>query len=150
MATETSPPAARTRSMTAFTAVSVATGALPSQAGAQAPPWARMNASMNDRWPVADITAPRSGGSLASGMTYGAAAYQLDASAAAVDDRWPAGPEEGEPQPAASAAASRGTRCERDRNTVYPRCLELPARASPSAALAADALPQKPGTRTER
>jgi hypothetical protein len=56
--------------------------AFPSQVGVQPEP-ARMNASMNDFWPVAAITGPRSGGALSSGITYGAAPYQLLGSVAA-------------------------------------------------------------------
>src|SRR5438105_4594075 len=75
--TETSPPAARIDLMTAATFVSDETGPVPSQVGVQPPlVGARMNANWNAFWPVADITAFTSGGSLSSGIRYGADAYQ--------------------------------------------------------------------------
>src|SRR5262245_41674377 len=49
--------------------------AVPSHAAEQ-PPAARMKASSKVFWPVARITAPRSGGLLSSGITYAAAPYQ--------------------------------------------------------------------------
>ena len=52
--------------MTAATWVSAETGAVPSQAGAQELPLARMKAMSNAFCPVADITWPRSGASESS------------------------------------------------------------------------------------
>jgi hypothetical protein len=70
--------------MTAPTAVSEETGAVPSQVGVQPPPLgARMKASSKAFCPVASMTAPRSGGVLSSGMTYGADPYQLPVRVAA-------------------------------------------------------------------
>src|SRR6266540_3323288 len=79
MDTDTSPPLARIRPITAATAVSAETAAVPSQVGEQPPPLgARMKASWNAFCPLAFMTVTGSGGSLSSGIRYGAAAYQFE------------------------------------------------------------------------
>src|SRR5689334_9406303 len=83
MEMETSPPALRMVLMTPATAVSEETGAVPSQAGLQPLPPARMKASSKAFCPVAAITVARLGGLLSSGITYGAEPYQLLVSVAA-------------------------------------------------------------------
>src|SRR5215475_518998 len=83
MEMETIPPAERTALITAPTAVSEETGAVPSQAGLQELPLARMKASSKAFCPDADMTVVRFGALLSSGITYGAEPYQLLVSVAA-------------------------------------------------------------------
>src|SRR5690349_5217867 len=91
METETSPPLARMVLMTDCTAVSEETAAVPPQVGEQPPPLgARTKASWKALRPVSSMMAAGSGGSLSSGMRYGAAPYQRLSRAVVAPEAWPA------------------------------------------------------------
>src|SRR6185312_3739767 len=76
--------------MTAGIVVSELIGLVPPQVAEQPPPLgARMNASWKAFCPVASMTVEMFGGELSSGIRYGAEAYQVLLSAAALGAAWP-------------------------------------------------------------